>query len=276
MSLSFRDLAPAAETWLQGFAQAPLLKQAIETAWVFAVVEAGHLLFLAVLGGAVLVLNLRLLDLVLVSEPAEVVELRTRPWLNAGVAGTITTGVLMGLMNASSLFSSVAFFVKMVALVAAILFSYAVVREVSRETSSPSRSARLAAVLALLIWGFALVIFAATPGVNPGVLLVVLAGAALLAVAVRRRRTVLLLGLVLLLGGGWAVTHLILPPLLGPQSSSWTGSVFAAAAGLFAAAVGALELRADGPRYASAKLAAFASTLVWVTVAAAGRWIGFS
>jgi hypothetical protein len=274
--LSFRDLAPAADPWIGALTEVPLIQQAKESVWLFAVVEAGHLLSLAVLGGAVLALNLRLLGLVLTSEPATEVERRTRPWLHAGVAGALATGIVMGVMNAAGLYGSAAFLVKMVALVAAILFSYAVVREVVQARASPSPTAMGLAALALLTWGVAVFLLVTTPGLNPGSILVVAAGAGLLAAAAKRHRALLLVGLAALLVGGWFATS-ALAQETSPFAAHWLKAAFVTGALLFIVAIGALELRADRALGgAPAKLAAFASALAWVTVAAAGRWIGFS
>lgn len=219
MRLSFHDLAPAAEPWLRDLSQSPVVTAARESVWIFAAIEAGHLLSLAILAGAVLGLNLKLLGLVLKDETASDVERWTRPWLHVGVVGALTTGVAMGIINVASLYGSVAFFVKMVALVAAILFSYAVSREVVRRSGKPSATAIAVAASAALIWIAAVLAFALTPSVRPGVALIIGAGVALIAVGVRGRRN------------------------------------------------------APDP---SARLAAYASVLAWVTVIAAGRWIGFS
>lgn len=277
MRLTFREIAPAAEPAITALRETPIIQQAVESVWVFAVIEAAHLLSLAVIGGAVLALNLRLLGLVLTDEAAALVERRTRPWLHAGVIGGLSTGVAMGIMNATGLYGSVAFFVKMVALLAAILFSYAVVREVVREREAPSRTAIAVGLAALATWAFAIFVFSTTRGTNPGVILVVAAGAALLVAATRRYRVLLMSGLAALGVVGWLVTRVLLSPDDNPMPVEWATVGFVTAAALFALGVGALELRATtGDKAAPAKLVAFASTLAWVTVAAAGRWIGFS
>ena len=63
----------------------------------------------------------------------------------------------------------------------------------------------------------------------------------------------------------------------GSFASSWLGNSILAATVLPALGSGVRDIRSGADRAnASVKLAAFASTLTWVTVAAAGRWIGFS
>ena len=89
MKMDFSDLAPGAAARIETLSQVPLIKYVNETVWIFAIVETAHLLFLTILGGAVLALNLRLLGVVLRDVPAREVERATRPWLNAGIIGTI-------------------------------------------------------------------------------------------------------------------------------------------------------------------------------------------
>jgi len=96
MSINFRDAVPAIVDPLERAAQADWVRSLNETAWLFAMVETAHLLFLVVLGGAVAVLNLRLLGAVLRDVPEREVEAATRPWFLAGVIGTVATGIYMG------------------------------------------------------------------------------------------------------------------------------------------------------------------------------------
>jgi hypothetical protein len=276
MNIDFSDLAPTTAARIETLSQVPLIKYVNETVWIFAIVETAHLLFLTILGGAVLALNLRLLDVALRDVPPREVERATRPWLIAGVIGTILTGVAMGLTTANTLLPSAAFFVKMVALVAAILFSVAIGREVRRSEGAATPAAgRALALVALLLWGGALALFATTRGLSSGAVLVALAGFALLAAFVVRHRRAYLIGLGAILGGGYSVTEWISAD--GLKGPAWL-SLAPLGGALALVAVIAVAERRDGMRVAPqpARAAALASTLAWITVAAAGRWIGFS
>jgi len=276
MNIDFSDLAPDTAARIETLSQVPLVKYINETVWIFAIVETAHLLFLTILGGAVLALNLRLLGVVLRDVSPRDVERATRPWLIGGVVGTILTGVAMGLTTAGTLLPSAAFFVKMVALVAAILFSIAVAREVRRsEESAKPAVGRALARVALLLWVTALALFATTRGLSSGAVLVALAGFALLAAFVTRHRRAYLIGLSAILGGGYFVTEWISAD--GLRGPTWLSLAPLGGALALVAVIASLERR-DGARIAPppARAAAFASTLAWITVAAAGRWIGFS
>lgn len=278
MSLNLREIAPAVAAAFDAISRSPVIKTINETAWIFAVVETTHLLFLAILGGAVLILNLRLLEVTLTGLPARDVERATRPWLIAGIAGTILTGTAMGLTTMSTLMSSAAFLVKMVALVGAILFSLAVARAARRVdgADSPSdRGGRLLAFAGLAWWLASLVLFAIGAGLGSGAFLVALAGFALFAAFTRRWRRFYVLGVLVILGGGFFIAEKV--AVARDSEPLWLIALPLGVALLFALTVGLAERReGSGPRFAPAQLAAFASTLAWITVAAAGRWIGFT
>jgi hypothetical protein len=270
MTANFRDLIPVLQGPLDALAQVELIKHLNQTTWLFAIVETFHLLSMVVLGGAVLVLNLRLLDAVLRDVPVTVVERATRPWLIGGIAGTILTGLYMALATIVTLLPNGAFFVKMIALVAASLLSLAVSRQVRTGDDTPP-PLKLAAA-AFVLWLAALTLFAATSVLSSGAMLVGLAGFVLFAafLAEYRRAYLGLLALVAAL----AVTLVF----MGDAAQGAGPGVVAMVLGLGAAVLtGTLEARHRGAALLAApRLAAYSSLLSWVTVAAAGRWIGFS
>lgn len=278
MTINFRDLFPAAEHALEGLANIPAIHYVNETVWIFALVETGHLLFLTVLGGSVFALNLRILGLTLQDVTVEAVERATRPWYRLGVWGTIVTGVAMGMTTARTLLPSGAFFIKMIALIAAILLSSVVAREARAGSAGSSSQAGIARVgIATALWLGALFLLATTNGLNSGGILVGLAGAGLLAAAAQRRHRPLVIGLSIAGLAGWYVGLDALAAHGNGGSFAWLGNGVVAAAVVPALSYGVRDIRVgSGEREASRKLTAFASTLAWVTVAAAGRWIGFS
>lgn len=276
-SPNLNTLAPAFAQAFDRLAQVPALKSLNESLWLFSLIETFHLLAMAVLGGAVLVLNLRLLGVALQQVPPGDVERATRPWLWLGIAGTIATGTVMALATAVSTLASAAFVVKMVALVAAILFSLAVSREVRRGTAT-GRGPQLLAVAAVLLWAMALLLFATTQNLGGGALLVAVAGFVLFAALTPGRRLAYALGVGSVLAVG------LIGSLLAPATAEGDalahrlslGAVGVALAYALAVWLLARKPGAASPAQGPARLTAFACTLAWVTAAAAGRWIGFS
>jgi len=125
-----------------------------DSTWLFPAIESLHLLALAVLGGSVLVVNLSLLGLGPGSRSTPQLWHDTRPWLVGSVAVMIGTGSLQFLSEAVKLYYHEAFWVKMGALLAALLFTATLQRRTALgDPDHPSTLRRRAVALAsLLLW----------------------------------------------------------------------------------------------------------------------------
>ena len=102
-----------------------------DSLWLFPVVEAFHLIGLAVIGGAILIVDCRLLGIGLRSQPAGRLARDVRPWVLGSLGLMIVTGIPLFLSEAIKCYYSVAFWIKMVALVAAALFTFTVRQRVA-------------------------------------------------------------------------------------------------------------------------------------------------
>jgi hypothetical protein len=122
--------------------------------WLFPVVEAIHLLGLAVIGGAVLMVNLRLLGLGLTRTPVSELARDTRPYLLGSLTVMLVTGFLLFASEATKCYTHDAFWVKMISLALAILFTFTVQAKIvsaQEGTTSPGVS-RLVAIVSLVLW----------------------------------------------------------------------------------------------------------------------------
>ncbi len=117
----------------------PDLQELNKTLWLFSLVEISHLLFLVLVGGATLVLALRTLGATLGDVAVARVESLTRPWLRVGTVGGISSGIFMSIATALTLVANASFFVKILALGAAVLFGFALS---GRLRGGESRTAR--------------------------------------------------------------------------------------------------------------------------------------
>jgi len=102
-----------------------------DSTWLFPFIEAFHLVGLAVVGGAVLLLDFRLLGLGLRRQPVAALARDAQPWLIGGVLFMIGSGVPLFLAEAIKCYYSFAFWTKMAALALAIIFSFTVRRRVA-------------------------------------------------------------------------------------------------------------------------------------------------
>jgi hypothetical protein len=115
------------------------------SAWLFPAIECVHLLGLVLLGGAVLLVDLRLLGLGLRDQPLHVVGAAGHRLLLGGVTVMILTGIPLFASEAIKCYYSQAFWVKILTLGPAIVFALTIRR---RMASAPD-GRRSRAVLAL-------------------------------------------------------------------------------------------------------------------------------
>lgn len=92
--------------------------------WLFPVVEACHLVGLAVIGGAILVVDFRLLGLTLRSHPVSRLARDMQPWVVWSLVVMILSGIPLFLSEAIKCYYSFAFWTKMTALVGAVIFTF--------------------------------------------------------------------------------------------------------------------------------------------------------
>ncbi|MEE2899533.1 MAG: DUF6644 family protein [Gemmatimonadota bacterium] len=144
------------EPWLPFFewCEATTIGNAVRMSlWAFPVIEAVHLLGLCVLGGAVLLVDLRMLGLGLKEQRIAEVARDSRRYLVVGVLVMIATGVPLFLSEAIKCFYNQSFWVKMAMLFVALLFTF-VVRERAAhdDTLDTSTRSRLIGAASIAIW----------------------------------------------------------------------------------------------------------------------------
>jgi len=115
--------------WLEVFAamEATAVGQIIrESLWLFPAIEAVHLLGLGLLGGSILIVDFRLLGIGIRGRPAHLVLIDARPWFLLALATMFATGIPLFLSEAIKCFYNYSFWVKMIALASALVFTFAV------------------------------------------------------------------------------------------------------------------------------------------------------
>ena len=122
--------------------------------WAFAVTESIHLLALAVIGGAVLVVDMRMLGLGLRRQKLQDLATDMHPILVASLIVMLLTGVVLFTSEAVKCYYSYPFWVKMSSLALAILFTFTIRRKITRVEDgriSPL-GYRTVAIVSLLLW----------------------------------------------------------------------------------------------------------------------------
>jgi hypothetical protein len=131
------------------------LGHAMQTSkWDFALVEMVHLLALALLGGSVLVVDLRLLGIVLKGESAHLIGRDLGRVLIGSLIVMILTGIALLSEEAGKCYYSPAFRWKMALLAAAVLFYFTAHRRALLRTDNegPTLWSRTTGLISLTLW----------------------------------------------------------------------------------------------------------------------------
>ena len=122
--------------------------------WLFPAIESFHLLALAVIGGAVLVVNLRLLGWGIYRQPVAQLWRDTRPWLMGSLTTMLVSGLMLFTSEATKLYYHEAFWVKMTSLLLATLFTFTVLRPIALADQARVRPVwrKAVALISILLW----------------------------------------------------------------------------------------------------------------------------
>ena len=120
--------------------------------WLFPFIEAFHLVGLAVIGGAVLLVDFRLLGLGLKRQPVNELARDAQPWLIGGLLFMIASGVLLFLAESIKCYYSFAFWTKMTALTLAVVFTFTIRRSVTNDAVADALRMRIVGVVSILLW----------------------------------------------------------------------------------------------------------------------------
>jgi hypothetical protein len=137
--------------WLETSALGVFVKDKAAT---FAIIEAVHLMGLALLGGTVLAQDLRLLNVVMRDVPSNVVTEQAHRWFKVGLWMLIVTGVPMLAGVATKCYQNPYYWTKMIALGVGVSFVFGLKQPLLREDHAELRpvTLKLLAVASLSIW----------------------------------------------------------------------------------------------------------------------------
>lgn len=275
--LKFSGLLPGLRPWVSNLAN---VWPAYYVKPNFAVWEVFHILALVILGGASIMVGLRLIGVGVTEEKPSTIWKDMRLYLHIGIAGVTVTGVLIGMANAERLYDSAAFTAKILCLVAGVILIYGATRPIARSDGAVSTAAFAAGGVGVALWLFAVVVFLTGGLITPG-LYHMLTAAALIATFVTRGRLrwVYLAGLAVILVAMYVTTHLILKPDDFKHADPANVTLaWIAAAWIFGCAGWRTytTTRATPRREIFVRVIGYATILVWVTAAAGGRWIAFA
>jgi len=142
------------EAWFHWLENGAIGEAIRDSTWLFPFIEAFHLVGLAVIGGAILIVDFRLLGLGLKRQPVRELARDAQPWVIGGVIFMISSGVPLFLAEAIKCYYSFAFWTKMTALLLAIIFTFTVRRRVTLadEARVGPLWMRVVGAISILLW----------------------------------------------------------------------------------------------------------------------------
>lgn len=122
---------------------------------VYAIAQSVHLMSLVVLGGAVILADLRLLNLILKDVPSETVVGEAHQWFKVALISITVTGVFMAAAVALRLYYNQFFWAKMLSLLVGVLFVFLIKRPLlgsAPHAELSPLSVKLVALASIAVW----------------------------------------------------------------------------------------------------------------------------
>jgi hypothetical protein len=137
--------------WLEASALGVFMKDLPAT---FAIVEAVHLMGLALLGGTVLVQDLRLLNVIMRDVPSNVVTEQAHRWFKVALWTLLLTGVPMLASVATECYHNPFYWTKMIALAVGIVFVFTLKQPLLRRDHAALKpvTLKLVALASMSLW----------------------------------------------------------------------------------------------------------------------------
>lgn len=124
------------------------------SSWLFPFIEVFHLIAIGIMGGAVLLVDLRLFGWGLRRHPVAELARDVQPVLNTGLAVLLLSGFLLYTSEGAKMYFNAAFRFKMVCLLLALVFTFTWHRRIaaSGDTRISPFAAKMAGALSILLW----------------------------------------------------------------------------------------------------------------------------
>jgi putative copper export protein len=125
-----------------------------ESIWIYPLVQAIHLLFLALFAGALLIVDLRLMGWGMRDQPVARVARDAWPWMIIGLVGLVVTGMPQLMQNAMREYYSDFFWMKMYVLPVALIYTFTIRQRVALadEARVAPAMSKLTGLASILLW----------------------------------------------------------------------------------------------------------------------------
>jgi len=140
---------------LQGFFEAmgqwPISQAIGASIWIYPLVQAVHLVFLAFFAGGIVIVDLRLLGYGMRSKTIAQVARDARPWMILGFLGLVATGLPQLMQNATREYFSEFFWYKMYLIGFGLIFLVTVRRKMTQGAEATAAS-KVVVLISMAIW----------------------------------------------------------------------------------------------------------------------------
>ena len=140
---------------LQGFFEAmgqwPISQAIGASIWIYPLVQAVHLVFLAFFAGGIVIVDLRLLGYGMRSKTIAQVARDARPWMILGFLGLVATGLPQLMQNATREYFSEFFWYKMYLIGFGLIFLVTVRRKITQGAEATAAS-KVVVLISMAIW----------------------------------------------------------------------------------------------------------------------------
>jgi len=126
----------------------PLGKMIRNSEYAFPMIEFVHLAALAVIGGAVLIVDMRLLGFGLKKTSVAVLAKDAQPYVTGSLIVMLLTGIALYSSEATKCYASAAFWIKMASLLLAMIFTYTIKKRVA----AGDHENKLVGALSIVLW----------------------------------------------------------------------------------------------------------------------------
>jgi hypothetical protein len=126
----------------------PLGRMIRNSEYAFPMIEFVHLAALAVIGGAVLIVDMRMLGFGLKKTPVAQLARDAQPYVTGSLIVMLLTGIALYSSEATKCYASAAFWIKMVSLLLAMIFTYTI----KKRTAARDLESRLVGAMSILLW----------------------------------------------------------------------------------------------------------------------------
>lgn len=142
---AFTDMLWHLAQWSEATALGKMIRN---SEYAFPMIEFVHLAALAVIGGAVLIVDMRMLGFGLKKTSVAELAKDAQPYVTASLLVMLATGIALYTSEATKCYASAAFWIKMASLLLAMIFTYTIKKRVT----AADHASKLVGAVSIALW----------------------------------------------------------------------------------------------------------------------------